>query len=95
MGMLWLRAGYNNKQTYILLLFYISIPSVSEIQNHNSKALDTLAIKSKLTLLARASCSLATGLDMGTGVEPGGRLKSESLGPTPNPIGGTGSTVST
>lgn len=34
-------------------------------------------------------------MDTGTGVEPGGMLKSESLALTPNSMGGTGSTFST
>lgn len=47
------------------------------------------------TFPASASWSLVTGLDTGTGVDPGGRLKSESLALTPNSMGGTGRTPST
>ncbi len=48
-----------------------------------------------LTFPASTSCSLVTGLDTGTDVDPGGRLKSESFALTPNSMGGTGMTLST
>lgn len=75
--------------------------TIQSVNNHDSfnphhrNVSNTLTDLLKPTLLARASCSLVTGLDTATGADPGGRLKSESLALTPNSMGGTGRTFST